>query len=107
MCDGHRHPSSRPEFRTALIALVSHGLVSRRRLAGPISVDGDTPLFETGLVDSMAILELVAFVEEATGRTISARQVHLKNFGTIDRICDAFWSETAPALTGGPPSGRV
>jgi acyl carrier protein len=57
-------------------------------------VDGDTPLFETGLVDSMAILELIAFVENATGRTIAARQVHLKHFGTIERICDAFWRES-------------
>ena len=91
MSDARCHPSSRAAFRHALIGLISHGLSSRRRRTTP-PVDGDTPLFETGLVDSMAILELIAFVEEATGRTISARQVHLKNFGTVDRICDAFWA---------------
>ncbi len=92
MSDALRPPSSRADFRVALIALISHGLSSRRRRAEPTAIDGDTPLFETGLVDSMAILELVAFVEDRTGRTISARQVHLKNFGTVDRICDAFWN---------------
>ena len=82
--------TSREEFRRALIDLIAHRLTSRRRRdVGP--VDGDTALFETGLVDSMAILELIAFVEEATGRPIAARQVHLKHFGTVDRICDAFW----------------
>jgi acyl carrier protein len=87
------HPASRDEFRSTLIDLIAHRLTSRRRRdAGP--VDGDTPLFETGLVDSMAILELIAFVEDATGRAIPARQVHLRHFGTIERICDAFWRDS-------------
>jgi acyl carrier protein len=85
-----RRPTSRDEFRRELIDLVAHRLRSRRRRdIGP--VDGATPLFATGIVDSMAILELIAFVEEAIGRTIPARQVHLKHFGTVDRICEAFW----------------
>ena len=92
MPDATRRLSSRAEFRLALIDLIACGLSSRRRRQPEtVRVQGDTPLFETGLVDSMAILELIAFVEEATGRTIHARQVHLKHFGTIDRICDAFW----------------
>lgn len=91
MSDVSRHPSSRAEFREALVELIAHRLLSRRRRPEQLSVDGDTLLFETGLVDSMAILELIAFVEGATGRTISARQVLLKHFGTVDRICDAFW----------------
>jgi acyl carrier protein len=93
MSDATRRPSSRADFRRALIDLIAHGLSSRRRRrqSEAVRVEGDTPLFETGLVDSMAILELVAFVEESTGRTIPARQVHLKHFGTVDRICDAFW----------------
>ena len=85
--------SSRAEFRHALIELVASGLSSRRRRAGRVEVDGQTRLFDTGLVDSMAILELIAFVEEATGRAIPPRQVHMKHFGTIDRICAAFWIE--------------
>ena len=91
MSDASRHPSSRAEFRAALVELIAHGLSSRRRRPEQLSVDGHTLLFETGLVDSMAILELIAFVEGATGRTISARQVHLKHFGTVDRIGDACW----------------
>lgn len=92
MPDVMPQPTSRAEFRRLLIDLIAHRLTSRRRRqVGP--VEGDTPLFESGLVDSMAILELIAFVEEATGRAISARQVHLKHFGTVDRICEAFWRD--------------
>jgi acyl carrier protein len=91
-------PTSRDEFRRALIDLVAHRLTSRRRRDVGL-VDGNTPLFETGLVDSMAILELIAFVEEATGRPIPARQVHLKHFGTVDRICEAFWVPVALSLS--------
>jgi acyl carrier protein len=82
---------SREDFERALIDLIAHRLTSRRRQPGPVSVNTHTPLFESGLVDSLAILELIAFVERATGRPIPARQVHMKHFGTIDRICTAFW----------------
>ena len=94
MPDVSRHPSSRAEFRERLVELIAH-----RALVAPAAARPDVRrsatrlLFETGLVDSMAILELIAFVEGATGRTISARQVHMKHFGTVDRICDAFWMD--------------
>jgi acyl carrier protein len=93
MREAPARPASRADFHRALTELVAHGLTSRRRRLAPLDVDGQTPLFESGLVDSLAILELIAFVEEATGRAIPARQVQMKHFGTIDRICAAFWRE--------------
>jgi acyl carrier protein len=81
---------TRENFRRALVSLVTHGLSSRRRVAAG-EIDGSTPLFESGLIDSLAVLELMAFVEQATGRPIPGRMVHMKHFGTIDRICAAFW----------------
>ena len=86
-------PTSRAAFQRALTDLIVSGLSSRRRAPVRVEVDGQTPLFESGLIDSLAILELIAFVEEATGRPIPAREVHLKHFGTIDRICNAFWRD--------------
>lgn len=83
--------ATRAEFHRALMELVARGLSSKRRASGPVDVAGDTPLFESGLVDSLAILELIAFVEGATGRAIPPRQVQMRHFGTIDRICAAFW----------------
>jgi acyl carrier protein len=93
MRDTSSRPSTRQEFERALTDLIAHGLTSRRRKAVPSDLNGETPLFQTGLIDSLAILELIAFVEEATGRPIPARQVHMRHFGTIDRICAAFWNE--------------
>jgi acyl carrier protein len=82
------------------VELVSFRLSSRRRRDVRVDVRADTPLFESGLVDSLAILELIAFVEEATGRSIPARQVRMQQFGTIDRICAAFWVEEGEAHDG-------
>ena len=93
MRDTALRPATRADFRRALTELIAHGLSSRRRTSGIVDVAGDTPLFESGLVDSLAILELIAFVERATGRTIPPRQVQLRHFGTIDRICATFWAE--------------
>jgi acyl carrier protein len=88
-----RNTQTRAGFERDLIELIAVGLASRRRAKGRVEVDVHTPLFESGLIDSLAILELIAFVEGATGRTIPARQVQMKQFGTIDRICTAFWQD--------------
>ena len=93
-------PSSRDDFRRALIELIAFGLSSRRRRPLQGQIDADTLLFEAGLIDSMAILELIAFVEEATGRSIPSRQVQMKHFGTIDRICAAFWPDEREVQDG-------
>ncbi len=97
MPDTATRPGTRAEFQHALIDLIAVGLSSRRRRAMTMAVDEHTPLFESGLVDSLAILELVAFVEAATGRPIPPRQIHIKHFGTIERICAAFWREDGEA----------
>jgi len=93
-------PTSREEFRSALIDLIANGLSARRRGSVTRDIDGDTPLFESGLIDSLAIIDLIAYVEDATGRRIAPRQVHLRYFGTIDRICAAFWPDESEVSGG-------
>ena len=56
-------------------------------------VDATTPLFETGAIDSLGIIDLLAFVEEAIGEPIPMRKVDMRFFGTVDRITRAFWNE--------------
>jgi acyl carrier protein len=53
-------------------------------------VDADTPLFEHGLVDSLNILQLIAFVEGKTQRTIADRDVVMSNFRTVRTIATRF-----------------
>lgn len=46
----------------------------------------DTPLFSSGALDSIAMINLIAFVEEQAGIEIRADEVTLENFDTAARI---------------------
>ena len=58
-------------------------------------VDAHTPLFDDGLVDSLKILQLIAFVEAKTGRTIPDREVVMANFHSVKTIANYFFDEHA------------
>ena len=91
------HATSREAFNLLLIAFITALVRSRAKSAlrmPQIKVDESTPLFETGLIDSLGILELMAYVEEATGRPIPIQKVDMKYFGTVDCISRSFWHGT-------------
>jgi acyl carrier protein len=46
----------------------------------------DTPLFSSGALDSGAMMNVIAFVEESAGVTVRAEDVTLENFDTPARI---------------------
>lgn len=46
----------------------------------------DTDLFETGVLDSLAFVELMLFLENAFGITITLEQVEIEHFKSIERI---------------------
>jgi len=85
---------TREAFAAALIAFISGPLFARHGVACPsMDIDASTPLFETGIIDSLGIIDLLAFVETATGRPVPMRKVDMRFFGTVDRISRAFWKE--------------
>ena len=49
-------------------------------------VRDDTPLFEDGVLDSMRVLDLIAFVEAETGRPLPDSLIRLANFRTAATI---------------------
>jgi acyl carrier protein len=49
-------------------------------------IDPGTPLFSTGLLDSVAMLNVIGFVEERAKIEVSAGDVTLDNFDTPQRI---------------------
>lgn len=60
-------------------------------LAGrPIAVDADTYLFGDGMIDSLKILQLIAFVEQRTGRSLQDRDVVMAHFRTVRAIASRF-----------------
>ena len=61
----------------------------------PHKVQPDTPLFDDGLVDSLKILQLIAFVESKTGRTIPDGEVVMSNFRSVQTIAGHFFHEQA------------
>lgn len=46
----------------------------------------DSPLFSSGALDSVAMLDLIGFIEERAGVAIRADDVTLANFDTPARI---------------------
>jgi acyl carrier protein len=61
------------------------------RFAPPgIRIGADTRLFADRLIDSIRILEIIAWVETAVGRRIPDREIRMDNFQTVERIARVF-----------------
>jgi len=83
---------TRADFVVALVEFIQGPLFSRHG-TGAANIDAATPLFETGVIDSLGIIDLLAFVEQTTGKPVPLRKVDMRFFGTIDRIAREFWRE--------------
>lgn len=71
-----------------LVAWLNH------RVAPPGAViEADTPLFAGGLINSLRILELIAWTERALGRTIPDVMIRTDNFASARRIAEIFAPE--------------
>lgn len=55
----------------------------RARPGMPGSIGADTELLETGLLDSLELLELVSFTEDRFGIEIAAPDIRPANFRTV------------------------
>ena len=81
-------PVTRAAFIAGMLAWVN------ARLVPPgVVIEADTPLFRSRIIDSIRILELIAWTERATGRTIPDREIRMDNFQTIARIAAVFVEE--------------
>ena len=64
------------------------------RMAPPgVIIEAETPLFEGGLINSIRILELIAWTEVATGSRIPDRMIRMDNFASPGRIAAVFRPE--------------
>ena len=92
MCD---RPSTREAFNRALILFITDLVRRRSKATGKTftEIDASTPLFESGLIDSLGILELLAFVEETIGSPIPILKIDMKFFATVDCISRSFWRD--------------
>jgi len=84
-------PTTAAAFKDDLLHFINEVLPKTRgKPREPMEVDGSTSLFESGLIDSLAIVQLIAFVERATGQGILPRMVVMKHFRSVDAICETF-----------------
>ena len=81
------------QFRQALLEFINVRLPQMRELKHRPQVGASTPLFDSGPIDSLGILHLIAFIEETTGRKIPTRLVTMEHFRTVDAICASFAAE--------------
>ncbi|MEO1201572.1 MAG: acyl carrier protein [Pseudomonadota bacterium] len=64
-----------------------HDFVKERfPLAGNVELDNDTSLLESGIVDSLGVLNLVEFVEEQFSIVAEDDDLVPENFDTIDAL---------------------
>jgi acyl carrier protein len=55
-----------------------------------VRIGADTPLFASRLLDSLKVLELIAFTEQEIGRAIPDSHIRMDNFQTVARIAAVF-----------------
>ncbi len=63
---------------------ISEDLVTDRAV---LPLRNDTPLLDSNILDSVAVLSLVMFLEQQFGISITIAEVQSDNFRTIDTIC--------------------
>ncbi|MBV8586011.1 MAG: hypothetical protein JO331_11600 [Verrucomicrobia bacterium] len=75
------------DFEPRLLRFLNHDLplLDRRKRAYP-TILGDTQLFETGLIDSLSILHLLAFIEQEIGSPVPDSWISPQHFRTPQAI---------------------
>ena len=77
--------TARDRFRHEMVAWLN------TKLAPPgMRISSDTELFASGAIDSIKVLELIAFTERAIGRPVPDRAIRLDNFRSVERIALVF-----------------
>jgi acyl carrier protein len=84
-------------FERRLLAFIRESLLPQ----SAVEIDEETYLFEDGLVDSLKILRVIAFVEQETGRAVDDRDIVMANFRSVRAIARRF----APTLDETRPRG--
>jgi acyl carrier protein len=71
--------------------------LNRRFAPAGRTIAADTPLFADGLINSIRILEIIAWTEQRIGRQIPDTSIRMDNFRTVESIARAFIPEEAHA----------
>jgi acyl carrier protein len=67
-------------IQTPIIEFLSH------RIAVADTLAANTPIIQSGLLDSLTLLDLVQFIERQWGVRLSARDINSTNFRDVDTL---------------------
>jgi acyl carrier protein len=54
---------------------------------GLADISDDEPLIEAGIIDSLGVLKLMSFLDEAFGVDLSSDEIKLESFKNVRTIC--------------------
>lgn len=68
---------------------VINDYISRELVPDPalLPLSNDTPLLDSGILDSLSLLRLVVFLEERLGITLDDADLLPENFASVDAVC--------------------
>jgi acyl carrier protein len=85
----------RDDARDAVHAALRDWLARANPAASTARVNPDTDIIESGIIDSLQVVEFILFLEELTGRAILAEDLDPDTLRTLDAIYACYF-ETAP-----------
>jgi acyl carrier protein len=85
MKSGQLHPSTE-QFEAALLKFITSELVPGSQR----TIDATTQLFKAGVIDSLKILRLLAFLESVIGRPIPDDEIVMKHFQSVRAMAEHF-----------------
>jgi acyl carrier protein len=66
-------------------------------LFGERELKDDEPLFESGIIDSLGLIKLIAFIEENFSVSIDMSEIMIENFNTVNDIMETLKSRKNPS----------
>lgn len=66
-------------------------------LFGERELKDDEPLFESGIIDSLGLIKLLAFIDEKFNVSVDMSEIMIENFNTLDDIMETLKSRGGPS----------
>ena len=66
-------------------------------LFGERGLKDDEPLFESGIIDSLGLIKLLAFIDEKFNVSVDMSEIMIENFNTLDDIMETLKSRGGPS----------
>jgi acyl carrier protein len=78
------------EFKTKIKEFIMRDVNPERNLE---RLEDDEPLIDSGIIDSLGVLKILAFLDDAFGIDLSSEQIKLENFKNVTSICSLIEKE--------------